>query len=124
MAHLRKLKAFMIASLLTACTSMPTGPSMMALPGSNKSFDKFRIDDNQCRQIAQEQVKSTNPENFSKQNNQQRYDTSYVQCMYRRNHRVPVYGQFTNDPTLNNKENLNKSIPPPPPGKPPPPPPE
>jgi hypothetical protein len=103
---------------------MPTGPSMMALPGSTKSFDKFRIDDNQCRQIAHEQVNGTNPKTFSKQDNQQRYDTSYVQCMYGKDHRVPVYGQFMNDPTLSNKGNLNKHIPPPPPGKPPPPPPE
>jgi hypothetical protein len=49
MVHLLELTVLMIASLLTACTSMPTGPSMMALPGSTKSFDKFRIDDNQCR---------------------------------------------------------------------------
>jgi hypothetical protein len=103
---------------------MPTGPSMMALPGSAKSFDKFRIDDNQCRQFAHKQVNSTNPEDSLKQVNQQRYDTSYVQCMYGKDHRVPVYGQFTNAPALSNKGNLNKSIPPPPPGKPPPPPPE
>ena len=124
MVRLRELKVLMITSLLTACTSMPTGPSMMALPGSSKSFDKFRIDDNQCRRLAHERVNNTNPENFSKQINQQRYDTSYVQCMYVKDHRVPVYGQFTNDPTLSNNENLKKSIPPPPPGKPPPPPPE
>ena len=124
MVHLLKLTALMIAFLLASCTSMPTGPSMMALPGSTKSFDKFRIDDNQCRQFAHEQVNSTNPENSSKQVNQQRYDVSYVQCMYGKDHRVPVYGQFTNDSTLSNKGDLNKNIPPPPPGKPPPPPPE
>lgn len=123
MVHLRELTALMIASLLTACTSMPTGPSMMALPGSTKSFDKFRIDDNQCRQFAHEQVNSTNPEKFSKQANQQGYDMNYVQCMYGKDHRVPVYRQFSNDPTLSNKGNLNKSIPPPPPGNPPPSPP-
>jgi len=124
MVHLRELTALMIASLLTACTSMPAGPSMMALPGSTKSFDKFRIDDNQCRQFAHEQVNSTNPENLSKQVNQQRYDTSYIQCMYGKDHRVPVYGQFTNNPILSNQGNLNKNIPSPPPGRPPPPPPE
>ncbi len=124
MVLLRKLTALMMASLLTACTSMPTGPSIMALPGSAKSFEKFRIDDNQCGQFAHDKVNNTNPENSSKQANQQRYDTSYVQCMYGKGHRVPVYGQFTNDPALSNKGDLNKSIPPPPPGKPPPPPPE
>jgi hypothetical protein len=95
----------------------------MALPGSGKSFSQFRIDDNQCRKFAHEQVNNTSPEKFSVQVNQQRYDTSYVQCMYKKNHRVPVYGQFTNDPAMNSNGNPNKSIPPPPSGKPPPPPP-
>jgi len=29
---------------------------MMTLPGSNKSFDQFRSDENQCRQYAHEQI--------------------------------------------------------------------
>lgn len=62
---------------------------MMALPGSGKSFDIFRNDDNQCRQFAHERVGGTSPEKFSEHVNQQRYDTSYVQCMYARDHRVP-----------------------------------
>jgi len=35
---------------LSACTVMPTGPSVMALPGTGKSFDQFRADDYDCRQ--------------------------------------------------------------------------
>ena len=122
MFHLRELTVLMLASLLASCSSIPTGPSMMALPGSTKSFDKFRIDDNHCRQYAHEQVNSNSSENSSKQANQHRYDVSYVQCMYGMDHRVPVYGQFTNDPILSNQDNLNRRIPLPPPGKPPPPP--
>ena len=38
--------------LLAACASVPTGPSVMVLPGSNKSFDQFRFDDYECRQYA------------------------------------------------------------------------
>lgn len=124
MLKLRELSVLLVASLLTACASMPSGPSTMALPGSGKSFDNFRIDDNQCRQFAYEQFNGASPEKYSEQVNQQRYDTSYVQCMYRKNHRVPVYGQFTNDPTQSDNINPNKSIPPPPSGEPPPPPPE
>ncbi len=41
---------------LSACTVMPTGPSVMALPGSTKTFDQFRADDNSCRQFALQQV--------------------------------------------------------------------
>lgn len=119
----RELSVLLVTSFLTACASMPTGPSMMALPGSGKNFDKFRNDDNQCRQFAYERVNETSADNTSEYVNQQRYDTSYVQCMYAQGHRVPVYGQFTDGPIKNgNNENLNKSIPPPPPGKPPPPP--
>lgn len=116
------LQALLITFLLTACASTPSGPSYMALPGSGKSFGQFRSDDYQCRQFADEQVSGTNPEKFSERTNQQRYDTSYVQCMYAKDHRVPVYRHSSNNPIKNNNDNLNKSIPPPPLGKPPPPP--
>lgn len=39
-------------ALLSACTSMPTGPRVMALPGTGKSFDQFRADDFECQQWA------------------------------------------------------------------------
>lgn len=45
-----------LALLLGACTVMPTGPSVMVLPGSGSSFDRFRIDDMDCRQYAQYQI--------------------------------------------------------------------
>jgi hypothetical protein len=45
--------------LLGACTSMPSGPSVMVLPGTGKNFDQFRGDDMVCRQFAQEQLGST-----------------------------------------------------------------
>jgi hypothetical protein len=45
-----------MVALLPACATLPTGPSVMALPGSNKSFDQFRMDDYFCRQFAYEQV--------------------------------------------------------------------
>jgi hypothetical protein len=45
-----------VAALLSACATMPTGPSVMALPGNGKNFDQFRADDAVCRQFAYEQV--------------------------------------------------------------------
>lgn len=45
--------------LLAACTSMPTGPSTMALPGRGKNFDQFRVDDASCRDYALSQVGGT-----------------------------------------------------------------
>lgn len=38
--------------LLAACASVPTGPSVMALPGTGKTFEQFRVDDMQCRDYA------------------------------------------------------------------------
>jgi hypothetical protein len=45
--------------LVAACASTPTGPGVMVLPGSGKSFDQFRFDDYECRQYAQAQVGGT-----------------------------------------------------------------
>ncbi|SKA08410.1 Glycine-zipper containing OmpA-like membrane domain-containing protein [Trichlorobacter thiogenes] len=33
----------------TGCTTLPTGPSVHVLPGSDKSFEQFQIDDAACR---------------------------------------------------------------------------
>jgi len=45
--------------MAAACTTIPTGPSMMALPGTGKNFDQFRIDDYDCRQFASAQSGGT-----------------------------------------------------------------
>ena len=42
--------------LLSACVTAPTGPTVLVLPGSGKSFDEFRIDDFTCRQFASQQA--------------------------------------------------------------------
>jgi hypothetical protein len=42
----------LLALCVTGCTTLPTGPSRMALPGSGKDFDQFRVDDASCRQYA------------------------------------------------------------------------
>jgi hypothetical protein len=46
--------------LLAGCASAPTGPGVMVLPGSGKSFDQFRFDDHECRQYASSQVGGAN----------------------------------------------------------------
>jgi hypothetical protein len=44
-------------ALLAGCaTPPPTGPSVMVLPGSAKSFDQFRFDDNECRTYAMNSI--------------------------------------------------------------------
>ena len=46
----------LVSVSLGACATMPTGPSVMALPGEGKSFEQFRIDDAACRQYAYDQI--------------------------------------------------------------------
>jgi hypothetical protein len=41
------------ATVLGGCVTVPTGPAVMVLPGSNKSFDQFRLDEADCRNYAQ-----------------------------------------------------------------------
>jgi hypothetical protein len=47
---------------LSACVSVPTGPSRMSLPGTGKTFDQFRLDDGDCRQYASTQVGGSTPD--------------------------------------------------------------
>jgi hypothetical protein len=43
-----------VAALLaiSGCVTVPTGPSVMVLPGSQKPFEAFRADEAECRQYA------------------------------------------------------------------------
>jgi uncharacterized protein YcfJ len=50
------------ALLLAACATVPSGPSVLVLPGSAKSFDQFRADDLECRQYADYQVNGSTPD--------------------------------------------------------------
>jgi len=43
---------------LSGCVTMPTGPSVAAMPGNGKSFDQFRADDADCRNYAVSQAGS------------------------------------------------------------------
>jgi hypothetical protein len=42
--------------VLAGCAGMPMGPTVMALPGTGKSFDQFRADDATCQQFASRQT--------------------------------------------------------------------
>lgn len=43
---------------VSGCVSLPTGPSVMVLPGSEKTFEQFQGDDLMCRQWAAGQAGS------------------------------------------------------------------
>lgn len=51
-----KTAVLALTLLVAACTTMPTGPTVMVLPGTGKSFDQFRADDMVCRNYAFESV--------------------------------------------------------------------
>src|SRR6185503_8305843 len=99
-------------AFLAGCAATPPtpmGPSVLVLPGSTKTFDQFRGDDNECRNYAATQT--TGDSNISLQ---RRYDYAYQQCMYARGHQVPsaVHSPY-----------IGSTPPAPPAGSPPPPPP-
>jgi hypothetical protein len=56
-----KIAALALPLLITACVTMPSGPSMMVLPGTGKSFEQFRADDMECRNYALQSVGGTTP---------------------------------------------------------------
>ena len=56
---MKSLNVVIVASaiaLLGGCASVPTGPSVLVLPGNNQSFNDFRADEAECRQYASSQV--------------------------------------------------------------------
>ena len=178
MKAIKQLLLPSITCILGACVQLPTGPSVMTLPGSGKSFEQFRHDDYDCRRYAYEQVGGLTPRQSAQSSgmqsaaigaglgaaagaaiaggggaaigagtgllaggvvgsgtastsayvNQQRYDMSYIQCMYAKGHRVPVSGRITGNAPANSGSGTTPSSsgftpPPPPSGNPPPPPP-
>ena len=95
--------------LFAGCvTTLPTQPSLLSLPGTNKSLDEFNADDGGCRQYAA--GRSAVPADGDWTTAQRAYDYAYIQCMYVKGHKVPVAGQFTSAPAA--------GAPPPPPGTP------
>lgn len=176
MQKIARSTSLLLLLLLTACVHVPTGPSIMVLPGTGKSFDQFRSDDYLCKQYASQQGDGQTTRQASISSgmesaavgtalgaaagaaigggrgaaigagsgllagsltgsaaartsgyiSQQRYDMSYIQCMYANGHRVPVAGQFLDDTYMSQTIKAPASarnIPPPPRGNPPPPPP-
>ena len=91
--------------LLSACASVsvPTGPSMLALPAVGKPLDVFQAEEDGCRAYAQHQTAAVATPR------QSWYDIAYIQCMYSKGNVIP--GVVAPAP----------HVPLPPPGTPPPP---
>jgi hypothetical protein len=84
------LAIFISVFLLNACSTMPSGPSVLVLPGADKKFEQFLNDDLRCRQSAHAQMAGLQEAFDSKEQGQQNYDISFIQCMYGKGHQVPV----------------------------------
>ena len=118
----RKMKAGaaigVSALLIAACSSSPVyGPGILVLPGSSKTFDQFRFDEQDCRGYAQTQITKAGKEEDSSGSLQSRYDRAFLQCMYGKGHKVPVSGRYSD--YAESKPAAPRAPPPPPPGQPP-----
>lgn len=55
------------ALFLGACTVLPTGPSVMVLPGTGQTIESFRADDMYCREYAHIQIGGKTAENAARE---------------------------------------------------------
>lgn len=110
-------KALPLLALLAGCATAPTGPHVLVLPGTDKSFDQFRADEQECRQYAHSQIGTGTGglAGTGGRGAQQRYDFAYQQCMYAKGHKVPM----SRAEAERYSASKGSSPPPPPPGKPP-----
>jgi hypothetical protein len=114
----RRALAFGALLLLSACGSTPVyGPGVLVLPGTGKSFDEFRFDENDCRGYAQAQL--TGREQDSAGQLQQGYDRAFLQCMYAKGHKIPLSGRYSDSTQSAQSAGVTAPPPPPPPGQPP-----
>ncbi len=110
---LKTVKYGLLAIGLSACSSMPNGPSVLVLPGTGKDFAHFHSDDALCRNTASEQILALPKSPDSNEEGQHHYDIDYIQCMYLQGHKVPVPQELL-------YQNRNEWHPPPPANLPPP----
>jgi hypothetical protein len=113
------LPALAMGVLLGACTVIPVGPSVMALPGSRMGVDQYQADNAACQQHAGAVIAAASGGTAAAADNaaastaaagssytamssyqlQRGYDGAYLQCMYDRGHRVPVRRDYTAGPS-------------------------
>lgn len=82
--HIKGWGLLLGLGLLSACASVPTGPSVLAFPGVGKPLDVFQAEDDGCRAYAQHQSAATP--------RQTHYDMAYIQCMYAKGNAIPAVG--------------------------------
>jgi len=68
MNGLKGLLLLSLTAMLVGCATMPTGPTVAAMPGPGKPFEVFQADDATCRQYAQQQINGASPSQTANQN--------------------------------------------------------
>jgi hypothetical protein len=119
----RALAALGVAAVIAGCASTPTGPSVMVLPGPSKTMEQFQADDGRCRQVAATELQR---EQRGSVPAQQRFDMTYMQCMYSAGHQIPGasrQGYSAPGAAAPTTSRGTSQMPSPPAGTPPPPPP-
>ena len=64
----RGLLLLIVAAVLGGCATMPTGPTVMVMPGPGKPFEVFAAEDNMCRQWAFQQIGGASPSQTANEN--------------------------------------------------------
>lgn len=82
---------------LIGCSTAPSGPSALALPGHHSSDNQFRSDEKSCRSFAHSELASTQNKPKSPEEAQLHFDINYLQCMYGKGHLIPVSGELLTD---------------------------
>lgn len=95
----RKMIALLMTTLILGCTSVPSGPSALALPGDKASESQFRKDEKACRTYAHEELLSCSHKPQSLEEAQLHFDINYLQCMYTKGHLIPISGEILTDKT-------------------------
>jgi hypothetical protein len=113
---MRRAASTLSVLLAAACSTTVYGPGVLVLPGTGKTFDQFRFDEQDCRSHAQARLAGTESEYDSAGSMQQRYDRAFLQCMYAKGHKVPVSGRYTEE---RQPQAAAETRPPPPQGEPP-----
>ena len=62
MKRIAGMTALVAVGILSGCATAPTGPSVLALPGTGRSFEDFRASDTQCRAYAWQQIGGMAPQ--------------------------------------------------------------
>jgi hypothetical protein len=90
MVHLSRATLLAALALAACATVPPSGPSVVATAGKDKSAAAFLQDDAECREVAARQIAAELPARPTEGGPaaapvagtpQQRYDASYAQCM-------------------------------------------